>query len=81
MENTLIIVPTYNEIENIESIIEAVLENNWPLDVLIVDDQSPDGTADCVLRMMKNFPKRLFLESRRIKKDWEPPMFMVLNGH
>jgi dolichol-phosphate mannosyltransferase len=68
MENTLIIVPTYNEIENIESIIEAVLENNWPLDLLIVDDQSPDGTADCVLRMMKNFPKRLFLESRTNKK-------------
>ena len=58
MENTLIIVPTYNEIENIESIIEAVFENNLPLDVLVVDDKSPDGTADFVTRIMKRFPER-----------------------
>ena len=68
MENTLIIVPTYNEIENIESLIEAVLKNDWPLDLLVVDDQSPDGTAAAVIRKMKNFPKRLFLESRANKK-------------
>ena len=64
MENTLIIIPTYNEIENIQPIIEAVFENNLPLDVLVVDDQSPDGTADRVIQMMKIFPKQLFLESR-----------------
>ena len=68
MENTLIIIPTYNEIENIQPIIEAVFENNLPLDVLIVDDQSPDGTADRVIQMMKIFPKQLFLESRVDKK-------------
>ena len=68
MENTLIIIPTYNEIENIQPIIEAVFENNLPLDVLVVDDQSPDGTADRVIQMMKIFPKQLFLESRVDKK-------------
>jgi len=68
MEKTLIIVPTYNEIENIESLIEAVFENNLALDVLVVDDQSPDGTADCVIQMMETFPQRLFLESRADKK-------------
>ena len=61
MENTLIIIPTYNEIENIESIIEAVFSNELSLDVLVVDDQSPDGTAEQVLKMMEKFPKRLFL--------------------
>ena len=68
MENTLIIIPTYNEIENIESIIEAVFSIQSPLDVLVVDDQSPDGTADQVLSMMEQFPERLFLESRSDKK-------------
>jgi len=68
MENTLIIIPTYNEIENIESIVEAVFSIKSPLDVLVVDDQSPDGTADQVLSMMEQFPERLFLESRSDKK-------------
>ena len=68
MKNTLIIVPTYNEIENIESLIEMIFENDLPLDVLVVDDQSPDGTADRVIQIMKTFPKRLFLESRADKK-------------
>ena len=68
MENILIIVPTFNEIENIESLIEMIFENDLPLDVLVVDDQSPDGTADRVIQIMKTFPKRLFLESRADKK-------------
>ena len=68
MENTLIIIPTYNEIENIKSIVEAVFSIESPLDVLVVDDQSPDGTADQVLSMMEQFPERLFLESRSDKK-------------
>ena len=68
MENTLIIIPTYNEIENIKSIIEEVFNKDLPLDVLIVDDMSPDGTADCVLEMMHVFSKRLFLETRSDKK-------------
>ena len=57
METTLIIIPTYNEIENIESFIEAVFLSGLTSDVLVVDDQSPDGTADQVLKMIKKFPK------------------------
>ena len=68
MENTLIIVPTYNEIGNIESLIEKIFDNDLPLDILVVDDQSPDGTAESVIKIMKTFPKRLFLESRSDKK-------------
>jgi len=68
MKNTLIIIPTYNEIENIDSLIEMIFENDLPLDVLVVDDQSPDGTANRVIQIMKTFPKRLFLESRADKK-------------
>ena len=48
MEQILIIIPTYNEIENIEAIIKAVFNTNLALDILVVDDQSPDGTADIV---------------------------------
>ncbi|MEK9788743.1 MAG: polyprenol monophosphomannose synthase [Flavobacteriia bacterium] len=64
MEKTLIIIPTYNEIENIESIIEAVFSTPVAVAILVVDDESPDGTGQKVLSLMERFPKRLFLESR-----------------
>ena len=64
MEKTLIIIPTYNEIENIESIIEAVFSTPVAVVILVVDDESPDGTGQKVLSLMERFPKRLFLESR-----------------
>jgi len=64
MEKTLIIIPTYNEIENIESIIEAVFSTPVAVAILVVDDESPDGTRQKVLSLMERFPKRLFLESR-----------------
>ncbi|MGB1113168.1 MAG: polyprenol monophosphomannose synthase [Flavobacteriaceae bacterium] len=64
MEKTLIIIPTYNEIENIESIIEAVFSTPVAEAILVVDDESPDGTGQKVLSLMERFPKRLFLESR-----------------
>ena len=64
MEKTLIIIPTYNEIENIESIINAVFSSGLGLDILVVDDESPDGTGQKVLSLMERFPQRLFLESR-----------------
>lgn len=54
MGNSLIIIPTYNEIENIEDIIAAVLKQNESFDVLIVDDNSPDGTADKVNELKKD---------------------------
>jgi dolichol-phosphate mannosyltransferase len=64
MEKTLIIIPTFNEIENIESIIEAVFSTPVAVAILVVDDESPDGTGQKVLSLMERFPKRLFLESR-----------------
>lgn len=80
MEQTLIIIPTYNEIENIEAIIKAVFNTNLALDILVVDDQSPDGTAEVVKSLMPQYKARLFLESRSKKVVWVQPMFMVLNG-
>ncbi|MEK9614470.1 MAG: glycosyltransferase, partial [Flavobacteriaceae bacterium] len=68
MEKALIIIPTYNEIENIESIIKAVFDTRIELDILVVDDQSPDGTAMVVKNLMKDFPNRLHLESRENKQ-------------
>ena len=54
MNKALVIIPTYNEIENIEAIIAAVLEQNDDFDVLIVDDGSPDGTGDKVKELQSN---------------------------
>lgn len=68
MEKTLIIVPTYNEIENIASLLDAVFSINLAVDVLVVDDDSPDGTAKKVMHLMGKYPKQLFLEVRPEKK-------------
>lgn len=67
MSNNLVIIPTYNEIENIEAIITAVFELNKEFDVLIVDDNSPDGTAAAVTKLQEVFQEQLFLEVRKEK--------------
>ena len=64
----LIVIPTYNEIENIEAIIKAVFAQNDEFHILIVDDNSPDGTADKVRELQNIYPNRLFLEVRTEKK-------------
>jgi dolichol-phosphate mannosyltransferase len=64
MTTSLVIIPTYNEIENIEAIIHAVLSLPSAFHVLIVDDNSPDGTSLEVQKLQPQFPNRLFLESR-----------------
>ncbi|MCB9426970.1 MAG: polyprenol monophosphomannose synthase [Flavobacteriales bacterium] len=64
MSEGLVIIPTYNEIENIEKIIRAVLALSISFDVLVVDDGSPDGTGAKVTQLMKEFPSRLYLENR-----------------
>lgn len=56
-ERTLVIIPTYNEKENIERFIPLVLEQDPSLEVLVVDDNSPDGTAGLVQAMMKSNPR------------------------
>jgi len=68
MSNTLVIIPTYNEKENIEAIIRAVFSQKKAFHILIVDDNSPDGTSKIVTRLISEFPGSLFLE-KRIKKN------------
>lgn len=64
MSDALVIIPTYNEKENIEPIINAVFEQDKDFHVLIVDDNSPDGTAAIVKSMMQQYPNSLFIEER-----------------
>lgn len=67
MQDTVVIIPTYNEIENIEAIIRAVFSLNKAFDVLVVDDNSPDQTAKKVIELQSEFPEQLFLEQRQEK--------------
>ena len=69
MADTLVIIPTYNEKENITAIINAVLNLGDDFNVLVVDDGSPDGTADLVVSMILSFPERVFLLKRKGKAD------------
>lgn len=64
MSDTLVIIPTYNEKENIEAIIRATFEQEKSFHILIVDDNSPDGTAQIVKNLQKEFPNDLFIEER-----------------
>lgn len=67
MSDSLVIIPTYNEKENVESMIRTVIALPIPFDILIVDDNSPDGTAQIVKTLMQEFPDRVFLLSRQEK--------------
>ncbi len=67
MSDSIVIIPTYNEIENIESIIRSVLSQHKHFHILIIDDNSPDHTADKVLFLQAEFEGRLFLEKREKK--------------
>lgn len=67
MRDALVIIPTYNEIENIEAILEAILNLEKSFDVLVVDDNSPDGTSDKVKELQVRFKDQLHLLSRANK--------------
>ena len=67
MSNALVIIPTYNEKENIEPIIRAVFSQKTRFDILVVDDNSPDGTSTIVADLMKEFSEQLHLEVRKNK--------------
>jgi len=67
MNDGIVIIPTYNEIENIESIIRAVFSLQKPFHILIIDDNSPDKTAQKVIELQQEFPDRLFMEQRTRK--------------
>ena len=64
MSKNLVIIPTYNEKENIKKIILKVFSLEKRFDILIVDDGSPDGTANIVKKMQKEFPTNLHIEER-----------------
>lgn len=64
----LVIIPTYNEKENIEPIIQAIQALNQDFHVLVIDDGSPDGTAEIVRQLQSRYPQSLFLEERRGKQ-------------
>jgi dolichol-phosphate mannosyltransferase len=66
MKKTLVIIPTYNEAENIKKVIEATIREK-KFDVLVVDDSSPDGTATVVKEIIKSYPKKVFLEVKKNK--------------
>ncbi|MCC2590552.1 polyprenol monophosphomannose synthase [Chryseobacterium sp. MFBS3-17] len=63
----LVIIPTYNEKENIRGILSAVFALKGDFHVLVVDDSSPDGTADLVREMQQNHPEHLHLSVRKVK--------------
>ena len=67
MKDSLVIIPTFNEKENIEKIIRKVFSLSKPFDVLIIEDNSPDGTAAIVRKLMDEFPDRLHMEERKGK--------------
>ena len=67
MSKALVIIPTFNEIENISKMLDTVMGLETKFDVLIVDDGSPDGTAQVVREKMSAFDGRIHLEERRGK--------------
>lgn len=67
MSDALVIIPTYNEKENVELIIRAVFAQKKQFHILIVDDSSPDGTSEIVKNLMTEFPEKLHLEIRSEK--------------
>ncbi len=67
MQDAVVIIPTYNEIENIARMLKTIMSLPEHFDVLVVDDNSPDGTASAVREAMCRYPDRIFLEERRGK--------------
>lgn len=67
MKEKIVIIPTYNEKENIEKILRKVMSLDGDFNVLVVEDNSPDGTADIVKRLIQEFPERIFIKERKGK--------------
>ncbi|MBD0279578.1 MAG: glycosyltransferase, partial [Flavisolibacter sp.] len=67
MLEKLVIIPTFNEKENIEAIVQAIYDLQQDFHVLIIDDSSPDGTADIVRQIQPRFNNTVFLEERKGK--------------
>ena len=67
MNNNLVIIPTYNEKGNIDRIIKEIFSLSIPFNILIIDDNSPDGTADIVKDLQQEYKERLFIIEREGK--------------
>jgi len=67
MKESVVIIPTYNEIENIERMIRKVFSLSMNIHLLVVDDNSPDGTALKIKELQEEFPGKLFIEERKGK--------------
>jgi dolichol-phosphate mannosyltransferase len=67
MSDSLIIIPTYNEIENVESMARKLMSYEKDFHILFVDDNSPDGTAAKIMELQNEFQDRIYLESRKGK--------------
>ena len=68
MSHSLVIIPTFNEIENIEKMVQTVFSLPKEFHILVVDDGSPDGTAEKVLSLKENTPSKLFIMQRKGKQ-------------
>ena len=68
MSQTLIIIPTYNEVDNISPLLKEIFSVLPDVHVLFVDDSSPDGTADKIAAFQASYPSQIFLEVRREKE-------------
>ena len=66
MSDSLVIIPTYNEKENVEKMIRKVFSLSFPCHILIIDDGSPDGTASIVKKLTEEFAGKLFIEEKRL---------------
>ena len=64
MSDSIVIIPTYNEIENIEKMVRSVMELEHDFHILFIDDNSPDGTANQIQKEIERNPGRIFLEQR-----------------
>ncbi len=67
MSDSVIVIPTYNEIENVERMTRKVMSYEKDFHILFVDDNSPDGTAEKIEELIQEFPGRIFLEKRKGK--------------
>ena len=67
MSNALVVIPTYNEIENIELLLRDIILLQRDFDILVVDDNSPDGTSALVEKLIKEYPNNIFLLKRTSK--------------
>ncbi|MFC1734303.1 polyprenol monophosphomannose synthase [candidate division KSB1 bacterium] len=67
MSDSLVIIPTYNERDNIDKLIRKIFALQKDFNVLVVEDNSPDGTAELVKSLMKEYPNQLFIEERKGK--------------